>query len=89
MADDVALFIRQCLTCARIKNPPPTHRRTVHRHLDHPAALDLVSLDHVKIMDGDQMRYLLVVVDHATRYLQARWVKGETAAETLSTFNNC
>ena len=86
MAKEVQEFIAACPICVRIKGPPL--RRTVSPQgtLNHPVALDLVSLDHVSISCGDSEKYILVMIDHTTRFLVASWSNGLTALETKNIF---
>lgn len=87
MAEDVAAFIAGCLICCRLKNLPSDFKRQDLGHLDAPQALDIVSLDHVIIpFDGKENRKILVIIDHATRYLAAGYVPDMTALTTFETF---
>lgn len=72
VAQDVTIYVRQCLVCNRTKRPPSHIREVPTGSLDHTVALDLVSLDHVGPIEIRGTKYyILVMVDHATRYMVA------------------
>ncbi|EZG68594.1 putative retrotransposon protein [Gregarina niphandrodes] len=90
MPADVAAFVKSCLICARLKQPrSPTHGYEVG-HLDAAAALTFVSLDHIGPITYESVRCLiLVIMDHATRYMVARVVADTTAELTYKVFKAC
>lgn len=83
MAVDTLNYISSCIICKRLKRLPGEYTRDPLGTLNEPCALELVSLDHVIINMNSVSKYMLVMVDHATRFLVARWVGDMTAETTL------
>lgn len=86
---DVADFIRSCLICARIKNPPAILQKIETGSLEEAIALQLVSLDHIgPLVSSGVSWHILVIIDHATRFMVADVTTSLTAAVTLKFFED-
>jgi hypothetical protein len=82
MGRDSDAFVRSCMTCARVKSTPGRKLETVCQPASFPneeAVIDLKVLTGVP--SGRGHRYILVVLDRFTRYLQLKVVKRKTARE--------
>ncbi|EZG49015.1 hypothetical protein GNI_127740 [Gregarina niphandrodes] len=83
LAADVAQTVKDCLVSARERRRAPITHPVPGGNLDAAVALDLVSLDHVGPLNlGRQNWWILVAVDHATRYLGA-WITSLVAARQM------
>ncbi|EZG42705.1 putative gag-pol polyprotein, partial [Gregarina niphandrodes] len=86
-AQDIERMIRECLICRRLKTPPAHQQGLPTGTLGKAAAMDVVSLDHVgPIHMGGIGWNILVIIDHATRYMMAKVVPTLAAVQTFSTF---
>ena len=80
MASDVRKFVGGCLICAR---HAPTQARTLRGLLEKPRPLQLISLDHVGPREWNgEMKYYLVCIDHATRFVVAVTLDEVSATST-------
>ncbi|EZG49012.1 integrase core domain protein [Gregarina niphandrodes] len=80
-------MIRECLICARLKTPPVHQQGLPAGTLGKAAAMGVVSLDHVgPIHAGGADWNILVIIDHATRYMMAKIVSTLDAMQTFQTF---
>ncbi|EZG56872.1 integrase core domain protein [Gregarina niphandrodes] len=87
LAEGVAKVVRECLICARTRTRARLTDNVPKGSLENPSAMDTVSLDHVGPMQLDgQSWWLLVVMDHATRYMGAWITSTVTAAQTAHIF---
>ncbi|EZG42847.1 integrase core domain protein [Gregarina niphandrodes] len=80
-------MIRECLICKRLKTPPVHQQGLPTGTLGKAAAMDVVSLDHVgPVYMGGIGWNILVIIDHATRYMMAKTVPTLAAVQTFRTF---
>lgn len=87
MSADIEDKVRSCLICARIKRVPGPAHEVPSGNLDVPRALDIVSLDHIgPITFGTRRVFVLVMIDHATRFMVASLQGYASAEETLDIF---
>ncbi|KAK3752442.1 hypothetical protein QZH41_003510 [Actinostola sp. cb2023] len=87
MKDDIEHYVTKVCRCLNMKSRPPTVK---HREPMHPiittASFQMVSIDFLHLEPSKGYEYILVVMDHFTRYAHAyptRNKSAKTAAEKV------
>ena len=84
MREDIHHFVTSCCPCLKDKKPTLETRAPLGG-ITSSAPLDLVSIDFLELeKDSGQNRYLLVVVDHFTRYAEVYPTRNKTARTAAS-----
>ena len=79
MHTDIVEFCKTCITCESFRAPNPGHRAPLHNiSTDHP--LQMVFADIAELPTSrNGFRYILVVVDHFSKYTNIYAMKNQTA----------
>ena len=90
LAKDVNKYVKECEICQQV-NSGRLHKRFKLRSIEIPSEpLELVSMDILYINDVGtkyyRNKYLLVIIDHKTRYLKAIPMRDEKAATVARLF---
>jgi hypothetical protein len=82
MAQDVQEYIKGCLVC--VCHTKPRRLQTASGVLSKPLPLQLISLDLIgPYRIKGEKRWILVIVDHATRFIMANATRSATAVEVV------
>jgi transposase InsO family protein len=88
MKKDIANFCKECPICAMTKNSPRHFRNKALGSLDKPFANHTVALDHIgPILTGGETKYILSMIDHATRFMRTVVVTSLDAETTWQAFD--
>ena len=90
LSEDVAAFVSSCIKCLRVK--PKRGRWTLGMMQPLPVVyqpFERVAVDIVTVQETNpRYKYVLTMVDHATRYLEAAPLTGKTAQEVADVVFN-
>ena len=78
MQRDITHFVTSCCPCLRDKNPR-YHTRAPLQSISSSAPFELLSVDFLELEKAGGYRYLLVIVDHFTRYAEVYPTRNKTA----------
>ena len=78
MRNDINHFVTSCCPCIKDK-PPQNQTRSPLENLTSSSPFELLSVDFLKLEKAGGYEYLLVIVDHFTRYAEVYPTKSKTA----------
>ncbi|CAB4026003.1 Retrovirus-related Pol poly from transposon 412 [Paramuricea clavata] len=88
MKNDIEHFITHVCSCVKQRKPTFTNREPLHS-ISTSAPFELVSIDFVHLeRSSGGFEYILVIVDHFTRYTQAYSTRNKTAATAADKIYN-